>query len=42
MSVLVGVGYQVSKFKQVSSDDHDMSLAGVLGTSGGGGRGDSM
>ena len=30
-----GVGYQVNKFEQVSSDDHDISLAGVLRTSGG-------
>ena len=28
MSVLVGVGPQVNKFEQFSSDDHQMSLAG--------------
>ena len=31
MSVLVGVGPQVNKFKQVSSDDHQMSVAGEEG-----------
>ena len=28
MSVLVGVGPQVNKFEQVSSDDHQMSVVG--------------
>ena len=31
MSVLVGVGPQVNKFEQVSSDDHQMSLVAVGG-----------
>ena len=27
MSVVMGVGYQLNKFEQVSNDDHQMSLA---------------
>ena len=39
MSVPMGVGSQVNKFEQVSSDDHEMSVVGegeVTGRGGGG------
>ena len=38
MSVLVGVGPQVNKFEQVSSDDHQMSVARGRAEWGGNGR----
>ena len=31
VSTMEGVGHQVNKFEQVSSDDHQMSVAGQVG-----------